>query len=121
MGDIRGRRGEKNEKIKYNIFFCFYARFMNRPKQPIRTRYLGHVTGYQPIRGQYFLNSISSSCPLCIVDSTTFPWGHHADQHRGSGTTQLGSSGCHTLPCHHRTPEILLGSGLFVYDRDGWW
>eukprot|EP00116_Pleurobrachia_bachei_P009882 sb/3470144/ len=23
-------------------------------KQPIRTRYLGHVTGYQPIRGQYF-------------------------------------------------------------------
>eukprot|EP00116_Pleurobrachia_bachei_P006184 sb/3466446/ len=25
-------------------------------RQPIRTRYLGHVTGYQPIRGQYFLN-----------------------------------------------------------------
>ena len=24
-------------------------------KQPIRTRYLGHVTGYQPIREQYFL------------------------------------------------------------------
>eukprot|EP00116_Pleurobrachia_bachei_P015398 sb/3475660/ len=24
--------------------------------RPIRTRYLGHVTGYQPIRGQYFLN-----------------------------------------------------------------
>eukprot|EP00116_Pleurobrachia_bachei_P014955 sb/3475217/ len=24
-------------------------------KQPIRTRYLGHVTGYQPIRDQYFL------------------------------------------------------------------
>eukprot|EP00116_Pleurobrachia_bachei_P016967 sb/3477229/ len=23
--------------------------------QPIRTRYLGHVTGYQPIRDQYFL------------------------------------------------------------------
>eukprot|EP00116_Pleurobrachia_bachei_P011412 sb/3471674/ len=28
----------------------------NRPKQlPIRTRYLGHVTSYQPIRDQYFL------------------------------------------------------------------
>eukprot|EP00116_Pleurobrachia_bachei_P016982 sb/3477244/ len=26
-----------------------------RFKQPIRTRYLGHVTGYQPIRDQYFL------------------------------------------------------------------
>eukprot|EP00116_Pleurobrachia_bachei_P016332 sb/3476594/ len=24
-------------------------------KQPIRTRYLGHVAGYQPIREQYFL------------------------------------------------------------------
>eukprot|EP00116_Pleurobrachia_bachei_P006572 sb/3466834/ len=24
-------------------------------KQPIRTRYLGHVTGYQPIRDQYYL------------------------------------------------------------------
>ena len=23
-------------------------------KQPIRTRYLGHVTGFQPIREQYF-------------------------------------------------------------------
>eukprot|EP00116_Pleurobrachia_bachei_P006256 sb/3466518/ len=26
--------------------------------EPIRTRYLGHVTGYQPIRGQYFLTLI---------------------------------------------------------------
>ena len=24
-------------------------------KQPIRTRYLDHVTGYQPIRNEYFL------------------------------------------------------------------
>ena len=24
-------------------------------KQPIRARYLGHVTGYHPIRDQYFL------------------------------------------------------------------
>ena len=24
-------------------------------EQPIRTRYLGHVTDYQPIRDQYFL------------------------------------------------------------------
>ena len=24
-------------------------------KQPIKTRYSGHVTGYQPIRDQYFL------------------------------------------------------------------
>eukprot|EP00116_Pleurobrachia_bachei_P016258 sb/3476520/ len=28
-------------------------------KQPIRTRYLGHVTGYQPIRDRYFLIRLS--------------------------------------------------------------
>eukprot|EP00116_Pleurobrachia_bachei_P008289 sb/3468551/ len=33
----------------------------NRPKQPIRTRYLGHVTGYQPIRDLHFLIRSSSS------------------------------------------------------------
>eukprot|EP00116_Pleurobrachia_bachei_P008640 sb/3468902/ len=41
-----------------------YIRFISpqqqeptRPsKQPMRTRYLGHVTGYQPIRDQYFLH-----------------------------------------------------------------
>eukprot|EP00116_Pleurobrachia_bachei_P017889 sb/3478151/ len=27
-------------------------------KQPNRTHYLGHVTGYQPIRNQYFLISL---------------------------------------------------------------
>eukprot|EP00116_Pleurobrachia_bachei_P004161 sb/3464423/ len=30
-------------------------------KQPIRTRYLGHVTGYQPIRGQYCHTSINEN------------------------------------------------------------
>eukprot|EP00116_Pleurobrachia_bachei_P012561 sb/3472823/ len=50
----------KDEMIQFQgeVFPWFKAR--NRPKQvlqPIRTRYLGHVTGYQPIRGQlqYFL------------------------------------------------------------------
>eukprot|EP00116_Pleurobrachia_bachei_P011079 sb/3471341/ len=31
--------------------------FATGSKQPIRTRYLGHVTGYQPIRDQYFLTT----------------------------------------------------------------
>eukprot|EP00116_Pleurobrachia_bachei_P002165 sb/3462427/ len=35
---------------------------LDQSKQPIRTRYLGHVTGYQPIRDQYFL--IRSDCFL---------------------------------------------------------
>eukprot|EP00116_Pleurobrachia_bachei_P016766 sb/3477028/ len=34
-------------------------------KQPITTRYLGHVTGYQPIRGQYFLNQSVPDYPQC--------------------------------------------------------
>eukprot|EP00116_Pleurobrachia_bachei_P002404 sb/3462666/ len=34
-------------------------------KQPIKTRYLGHVTGYQPIRDQYFLiRSVPESGPF---------------------------------------------------------
>eukprot|EP00116_Pleurobrachia_bachei_P008641 sb/3468903/ len=35
------------------VGFCI--EIVNRPNQPIRTRYLGHVTGYKPIRDQYFL------------------------------------------------------------------
>ena len=39
--------------------FIFQITLVQEPtefrKQPIRTRYLGHVTGYQPIRDQYFL------------------------------------------------------------------
>ena len=34
--------------------FKFYNELRVFP-QPIKTRYLGHVTGYQPIRDQYFL------------------------------------------------------------------
>eukprot|EP00116_Pleurobrachia_bachei_P008590 sb/3468852/ len=43
-------------------------------KQPIRTRYLGHVSGYQPIRDQYFLirsvpvgYSLTSNLRLCAA------------------------------------------------------
>eukprot|EP00116_Pleurobrachia_bachei_P009510 sb/3469772/ len=36
-------------------------------KQPIRTPYLGHVTGYQPIRDQYFLIRSVPALQLCYV------------------------------------------------------
>eukprot|EP00116_Pleurobrachia_bachei_P008875 sb/3469137/ len=39
-------------------------------KQPITTRYLGHVTGYQPIRDQYFLNW-SVSCGKGVLETVT--------------------------------------------------
>eukprot|EP00116_Pleurobrachia_bachei_P015765 sb/3476027/ len=35
--------------------YIMYQEPTETSKQPIRTRYLGHVTGYQPIRDQYFL------------------------------------------------------------------
>eukprot|EP00116_Pleurobrachia_bachei_P007756 sb/3468018/ len=39
-------------------------------KQPIRTRYLGHVTGYQPIRDQFFLiRSVPATYP--VLSGTT--------------------------------------------------
>ena len=34
-------------------YIVFYLETTGFSKQPIRTRYLGHVTGYQPIREQY--------------------------------------------------------------------
>eukprot|EP00116_Pleurobrachia_bachei_P011626 sb/3471888/ len=40
-------------------------------KQPIRPRYLGHVTGYQPIRDQYFL--IRSSDPDLVPPDLVAP------------------------------------------------
>ena len=37
-------------------------------KQPIRTRYLGYVTGYQPIRDQYFLiRSVPALSPIYLL------------------------------------------------------
>eukprot|EP00116_Pleurobrachia_bachei_P012958 sb/3473220/ len=66
-GERRKRRLEDNphlqesdletETVKYrdNRVVGAIVWHRNRPKQqPIRTRYLGHVTGYQPIRDQYF-------------------------------------------------------------------
>eukprot|EP00116_Pleurobrachia_bachei_P012914 sb/3473176/ len=34
---------------------CHIRESIETSKQPIRARYLGHMTGYQPIRDQYFL------------------------------------------------------------------
>ena len=36
-------------------------------KQPIRTRYLGHVTGYQPIGEQYFLVRFIPDVLQCLI------------------------------------------------------
>eukprot|EP00116_Pleurobrachia_bachei_P005180 sb/3465442/ len=38
-------------------------------KQPIKTRYLGHVTGYQPIRDEYFL---IRSVPVSSTEAVNF-------------------------------------------------
>eukprot|EP00116_Pleurobrachia_bachei_P010175 sb/3470437/ len=42
-------------------------------KQPIRTRYLGHVTGNQPIRNQYFLIRSVPRIPIKIYQTEKFP------------------------------------------------
>eukprot|EP00116_Pleurobrachia_bachei_P016983 sb/3477245/ len=48
-------RGRERRNITREIDVCLSV--LQEPteisKQPIRTRYLGHVTGYQPIRDQY--------------------------------------------------------------------
>eukprot|EP00116_Pleurobrachia_bachei_P013278 sb/3473540/ len=45
-------------------------------KQPIKTRYLGHVTGYQPIRDQYLIARViirnARDCSGMYVTYTTY-------------------------------------------------
>eukprot|EP00116_Pleurobrachia_bachei_P004510 sb/3464772/ len=46
----------KLKSVNFYFFTHLKSKYTdNEIKQPIRTRYLGHVTGYQPIRDQYFL------------------------------------------------------------------
>eukprot|EP00116_Pleurobrachia_bachei_P014175 sb/3474437/ len=44
-------------------YIVSYSSGTDTNKQPISARYLGHVTGYQPIRDQYFLNVL----PQCSI------------------------------------------------------
>eukprot|EP00116_Pleurobrachia_bachei_P003253 sb/3463515/ len=62
--------------VTHDIWFAIEKRNTQEPtdtsKQPIRTRYLalGHVTGYQPIRDQYFfIRSVPDNClpVVCYV------------------------------------------------------
>eukprot|EP00116_Pleurobrachia_bachei_P000807 sb/3461069/ len=56
-----------SQKAVYNNNWCQYIfpEPTDTSKQPIRTRYLGHVTVYQPIRDQYFL--IKSVAPAELL------------------------------------------------------
>eukprot|EP00116_Pleurobrachia_bachei_P010820 sb/3471082/ len=50
-------RNRPNQEITSSdwLFSCFGRLSWETSKQPIRTRYLGNVNGYQPIMDQYFL------------------------------------------------------------------
>ena len=52
----------KNRKVRISQLVEGGQQPTDTSKQPIRTSYLGHVTGYQPIRHQYFL--IRAACPF---------------------------------------------------------
>eukprot|EP00116_Pleurobrachia_bachei_P015642 sb/3475904/ len=80
----RGYRGKKVEGRRLEP--------TESSKQPIRTRYLGHVTGYQPIRDQYFLiRSVSDSPEIGVMGVS---W---SNQH----TFQHSLSTPHTPPSTH--------------------
>eukprot|EP00116_Pleurobrachia_bachei_P010839 sb/3471101/ len=51
-------RIELSKMLDVVLSGCWYRKYQETTetsKKPIRTRYLGHMTGYQPIRDQYFL------------------------------------------------------------------
>eukprot|EP00116_Pleurobrachia_bachei_P017530 sb/3477792/ len=64
-------------------------------KQPIRTRHLGHVTGYQPIRDQYFLVRSVIHNSITVGPRFTGMLGGKGfcPVNRGSGKSGPGKSG----------------------------
>eukprot|EP00116_Pleurobrachia_bachei_P000137 sb/3460399/ len=58
-----------NGNVCTTMLYC-----RNRPKQPIRTHYLGDVTGYRPIRDHYFLirSVLSASTNLKFIFSILY-------------------------------------------------
>eukprot|EP00116_Pleurobrachia_bachei_P018652 sb/3478914/ len=56
VGTSFSTHGEgRDEIIRWGFGVTSEQEPTDTSKQPIITRYLGHVTGYQPIRDQYFL------------------------------------------------------------------
>eukprot|EP00116_Pleurobrachia_bachei_P011333 sb/3471595/ len=55
-----------NTKLSRSVAKLRFLWLKETSKQPIRTRYLGHVTGYQPIRDHYFFIWSNSNC--CQVE-----------------------------------------------------
>ena len=73
-------------------------------KQPIRARYLDHVTGYQPIRDQYFL--IRSVPGIQIIVTILTPLPPLPDKtsrmkHRVTGSRTGGPPGSVPYPDKH--------------------
>ena len=72
-------RGEGTESTVSLLVYCSTVRtlvamlvatqyhLIGPSKQPIRTRYLGHMTDYHPIRDQYYLLSHLSNIPVRII------------------------------------------------------
>ena len=57
VGSWRKKRalGRLMFTLRSETCVCLIQEPTEPSKQPIKTRYLGHVTGYQPIRDQHFL------------------------------------------------------------------
>ena len=45
---------KREDGLQTQLVFCRTHEQIESSKQPIRLRYLGHMTGHQPIRDQYF-------------------------------------------------------------------
>eukprot|EP00116_Pleurobrachia_bachei_P011964 sb/3472226/ len=74
-------------------------------KQPIRTRYLGHVTGYQPIRDQYCPDSVEVPSSLIIILVTPLGVGEPKEFVICISNTDTQFLGRH----HERVGHILVG------------
>eukprot|EP00116_Pleurobrachia_bachei_P010904 sb/3471166/ len=88
----------KTKKITLSPLKCFQFSLSHSRNRPIRTRYLGHVTSYQPIRDQYFLIR-----GKIVLDVESFP------------------NFFRLLSLYHSDPKLVTSSGERVLvTKSGW-
>eukprot|EP00116_Pleurobrachia_bachei_P006883 sb/3467145/ len=127
----------KRTDFQITVYIRFISPQQQEPtrpsKQPMRTRYLGHVTGYQPIRYQYFLHPILTSTVIKVLSDIIKIMGavsgsHHPINRSGEGHSQekMGISGLYldtmlSLLIHQSRRSIpsrtCMGGG-FIIDQE---
>eukprot|EP00116_Pleurobrachia_bachei_P014670 sb/3474932/ len=82
--------------------------------QPIKTRYLDHVTGYQPIRDSVFPDSIGSFYRIILISGSFFTSPPPRACSQNGKSLSLSQNICHTDDCGNRPKQVNNQSELVI-------